>query len=439
MMISDLHPTGSSPEDGSPHFSRLPSSDVFRRSSSRSIKRKKFDDELVDTSNPFKRMPSSRRSSESSQPDQKPLSVTKKIMPRQSSSSKKISKRAKPLPVPSDFGRWRPTDDLTLIYAVEQTNDLSAVHLGVKFSCNFTLREIQDRWYALLYEPVISKLAQQAMKQLPVDIIHKIQNAALWNKEEEKVISEVLANSNPTIQIFEKLLEDNQDVFHKSRTAKTIHNHWLLMKHYQLLVDQSARMGETDINIHEMESRLHDDELVEPKDDILDRELYSVDRRQKRELRRLEEEIPQWQVIVDEMIGSSISEFDSQTLAVLRGRVVRYLMRSKEITFGRSTSDLRVDIDFSLEGPTWKISRRHGVIKMANDGKFFLHNQGRRPVFINGSPVVTGSSMQLQHNSALEICGLKFLFLINPELKKVKDGKQETLLRKDRLNDSPHS
>ena len=29
--------------------------------------------------------------------------------------------------------------------------------------------------------------------------------------------------------------------------------------------------------------------------------------------------------------GSSISEFDSQTLAVLRGRVVRYLMRSKEV------------------------------------------------------------------------------------------------------------
>ena len=37
---------------------------------------------------------------------------------------------------------------------------------------------------------------------------------------------------------------------------------------------------------------------------MLDQELFSVDRRQKRELKRLEEEIPQWQVIVDEMIGS---------------------------------------------------------------------------------------------------------------------------------------
>lgn len=79
-MMSDIHPTGSSPEDGSSLLSRLPtSSDVLRRSSSRSIKRKKFDDELVDTSNPFKRIPSSRRSSESSQPDQKPPSVIKKV------------------------------------------------------------------------------------------------------------------------------------------------------------------------------------------------------------------------------------------------------------------------------------------------------------------------------------------------------------------------
>ncbi len=38
-----------------------------------------------------------------------------------------------------------------------QTNDLTAVHLGVKFSCKFTLREVQERWYALLYDPVLSK------------------------------------------------------------------------------------------------------------------------------------------------------------------------------------------------------------------------------------------------------------------------------------------
>ena len=44
-----------------------------------------------------------------------------------------------------------------LISAVQQTNDLASVQLGVKFSCRFTLREVEERWYALLYDPQISK------------------------------------------------------------------------------------------------------------------------------------------------------------------------------------------------------------------------------------------------------------------------------------------
>lgn len=87
--------------------------------------------------------------------------------------------------------------------------------------------------------------------------------------------------------------------------------------------------------------------------------------------------------------GMSMPDFDNQTLAALRGRMVRYLMRSREvnlfffphwmvellviantfppwvvralqITLGRATKDKPIDVDLSLEGPAWKISRKQG-------------------------------------------------------------------------------
>jgi microspherule protein 1 len=91
-------------------------------------------------------------------------------------------------------------------------------------------------------------------------------------------------------------------------------------------------------------------------------------------------------------------------------------MRSREITLGRATKDNTIDVDLSLEGPAWKISRLQGVIRLRNNGDFFIANEGKRPLYVDGKPVLKGNKFKLNNNSVVEISCLRFIFLVNQDL-----------------------
>jgi hypothetical protein len=104
---------------------------------------------------------------------------------------------------------------------------------------------------------------------------------------------------------------------------------------------------------------------------------------------------------------------DNRTLAVLRGTRLRAYMRTREIVLGRASENNNVDIDLADEGPASRVSRRHIIITVRNDGSFYLINIGKRTVYLNGRPVLAGHKTPIDHNSVIELCDLRLVFFLN--------------------------
>ena len=395
---------------------------------------------------------------------------------------------------------WKPADDLALIINVEQTCDLVKVHQGVRFSIKFSLADLEARWNALLYDVQAKNLSLAGIRQLHPEVVKAVESRALFSEAEEALLRKVESRSLPKLEDFHALITgDNARVFLASRTAKLLRKHWLLLRHYQLLEDQTPvplprhesvvsfseieRIVEQELEVEAMMRRRHPsstatsttptasagastshhhqsqsstpqtpgrEDLGLPwpspqtpnsaapppppssNNEAAHQEILSSFRKSMLEVRMLENEIPKYQFLLDSFTGVTPCDFADQntknnTFAVLRGRLVRYLMRSREVTIGRSTKDFIVDVDLSLEGPSSKISRMQAIIRLEPTGEFNLFNAGKRPIFVDGKPLLTGAAARVNNNSLVEFSTLKFIFLINQDL--VSTMRNEELLK----------
>ncbi|GLT57961.1 hypothetical protein SLA2020_308920 [Shorea laevis] len=86
---------------------------------------------------------------------------------------------------------WIPEDDLLLKNAIEAGASLESLAKGaVQFSRKFTVQELQDRWYSLLYDPVVSEESSSRMiefEQSTSTITSKFSRAG--NSKENKSLS----------------------------------------------------------------------------------------------------------------------------------------------------------------------------------------------------------------------------------------------------------
>ena len=165
-----------------------------------------------------------------------------------------------------------------------------------------------------MYDPILSKLALQAIKNLLPEIVLAVQRNTLFSKQEQDTLSTIKASQvmsrltilitliilfegvncfllhwssspqtpSPNLKDFEDLLKAHPQVFHGARTARCLAKHWQSLRQYTLLPDQSVHPLPKDnniLNFLDAEANINDGELFEEKDELLDHELTATDRR----------------------------------------------------------------------------------------------------------------------------------------------------------------
>ncbi|KXG39541.1 uncharacterized protein LOC8081094 isoform X1 [Sorghum bicolor] len=101
--------------------------------------------------------------------------------------------------------------------------------------------------------------------------------------------------------------------------------------------------------------------------------------------------------------------------AVIYGLHLKCYIKDPEVTLGRETEDVKVDIDLGKEGRANKISRRQAVIKMDESGSFHIKNIGKCPIFVNSKEIPSCKRINLNSDSLIEIKDMRFIFHVNQD------------------------
>lgn len=82
-----------------------------------------------------------------------------------------------------------------------------------------------------------------------------------------------------------------------------------------------------------------------------------------------------------------------------------------------------------VAGPAFKVSRRQATIKLRATGEFYMTNDGKRPLYVDGKPILSGSKVKLVNNAVIEIADLRLVFLTNQELvSQIRQGATRMML-----------
>ncbi|KAJ1349087.1 Microspherule protein 1 [Parelaphostrongylus tenuis] len=146
----------------------------------------------------------------------------------------------------AELRRWTAADDVALVTAVTHVHDLRAAYGSIKFSRPYSLEDIEERWYQLMYDDTLSRQAKKRMNELPVEEILRIQSRTAFTVREEDLLRglDIGTNSCPDRAMMEELIKKYPEDFHSARTPQSLLDHWHILNSYGILAPgpQSAML-----------------------------------------------------------------------------------------------------------------------------------------------------------------------------------------------------
>ncbi|KRZ15672.1 Microspherule protein 1 [Trichinella zimbabwensis] len=420
------------------------------RRSSRGVKRKKLDDGMVDSgvigTKSGRRLrifddvdesltrPMTRRCSAAAAKKSEPVRRISADMAKFRRDSMQTgaccSNQAKQAHIQKDFTRWQAEDDLALIIACERMNSLPMVHRMVTFSLPFTLQEIEERWYELFYDPIVSKRSKERFAELNAEVIRRVKANTPYSHAEHQILTSIPSTVDAVVERFQTVLSKHSEVFYPGRTASGLMDRWLMLKAEGLLIDQNHGGWNSFFFVFSISHSTEMDKekkilfsflILEPskgrscggrKQAVSF--MAEMNKSNDRETPDFDLAVHNMPVITQFVTNALNASFSADVLAVLRGRVVEYLIQVPEVVVGHRKKTDFEGVDLSYEGPCGKISRRQAVISYRSNSKeFIIFNEGSAIIYVDGKACNKGSSLTLKNNSVIEITVIRLKFLIN--------------------------
>uniref|UniRef100_A0AC34QSZ5 FHA domain-containing protein n=1 Tax=Panagrolaimus sp. JU765 TaxID=591449 RepID=A0AC34QSZ5_9BILA len=321
--------------------------------------------------------------------------------------------------------KWNAEDDVLLIASIHHLCDLPAVYAQSKFSQNFTLSELDERWYLMLYDEKVSRMINRRISEQSKSIIYQIYQKLPFTLEEDRVL-QIFASTMekmPILADFEPVLRGNRGTFHQWRSLEVLSERFKFLLDYNLISLKETKANGTALKVNanqiheEIEQNLDFCNLAQ-KDVPTDIDPNFV----PRDLTEAEKQYLEKRHATHEAIaGSNLSpHMPTNVLAQLRGCCVSFNIIDRQVVIGRSTDDNAVDVNLNFEGPCQRVSRSQAVLKLNEKDEFILYNTGRNPIFANKKVVHPKQKTTLESNSTVEFGILSLLFLRNETARKGK-------------------